>query len=150
MADEPDIRIVRAFDAPIERVWAEWTEPERFADWFGGPQGEVPLTSVAMDVRPGGAWRLTMYAGAARQELRWAGEYVDVEPPSRLSFTITDRPDAAVFDLVTVALAALDAERTEMVFEQRGGHMSPEGYRRAAEGWGGFFDRVAERLGAGP
>jgi uncharacterized protein YndB with AHSA1/START domain len=30
------IRITRVFDAPRERVWQEWTEPERFADWFGG------------------------------------------------------------------------------------------------------------------
>jgi uncharacterized protein YndB with AHSA1/START domain len=35
-------------------VWDEWTEPERFADWFGGPQSEVPLSTVSMDVRPGG------------------------------------------------------------------------------------------------
>ena len=28
--------ITRVFDAPRERVWKEWTEPERFADWFGG------------------------------------------------------------------------------------------------------------------
>ena len=33
-----------------------------------------------------------------------------------------------------------------MVFQQSGGHMSPEGYRRAAEGWTGFFDRLTERL----
>ena len=36
------ITITRVFDAPRERVWKEWTEPERFADWFGGPEAEVP------------------------------------------------------------------------------------------------------------
>ena len=34
---------MRVFDAPRELVWKEWTEPERFADWFGGTQSEVPL-----------------------------------------------------------------------------------------------------------
>jgi uncharacterized protein YndB with AHSA1/START domain len=150
VADEPDIRIVRAFDAPIERVWAEWTEPARFADWFGGAQGEVPLSSVSMDVRPGGAWRLTMFAGPRRQEIRWAGEYVEVEPPTRLSFTITDSPEEPLFDLVSVALSARGDNRTEMVLEQRGGHMTPEQYRRAEQGWGGFLDRIDERLRAGP
>ena len=29
---------------------------------------------------------------------------------------------------------------------QTGGHMPPEGYERAKQGWGGFFDRMAERL----
>ena len=44
----------RVFDAPRERVWREWTEPERFADWFGGAESEIPLDTVSMDVRPGG------------------------------------------------------------------------------------------------
>jgi hypothetical protein len=34
-----------------------------------------------------------------------------------------------------------------MHFEQRGG-MTPEQYERAGKGWGGFFDRMAERLAA--
>ena len=34
-------------------MWREWTEPERFADWFVGPGTEVPLSSVVMDVRRG-------------------------------------------------------------------------------------------------
>jgi uncharacterized protein YndB with AHSA1/START domain len=60
-ASEYGIRIRRVFDAPRERVWREWTDPESFADWYGGPQCEVPLSSVSMDVRPGGSWRLTMF-----------------------------------------------------------------------------------------
>ena len=89
---EPGIDLIRVFDAPRERVWREWTEPERFADWFGGAESEVPTSSVSMDVRPGGAWRLTMFAGPAREEIAWAGEYREVVPPERLVFTITDRP----------------------------------------------------------
>ena len=50
---EPGIAITRVFDAPRERVWQEWTEPERFADWFGGAEAEVPLSTISMDVRPG-------------------------------------------------------------------------------------------------
>jgi uncharacterized protein YndB with AHSA1/START domain len=42
------ITMTRVFDAPRERVWKEWTEPERFADWFGGPESEVPLSKVSM------------------------------------------------------------------------------------------------------
>jgi hypothetical protein len=32
-----------------------------------------------------------------------------------------------------------------MHFEQRG-YMRPEQYERAKQGWGTFFDRIAERL----
>ncbi len=141
----PDgITIKRVFDAPRERVWREWVEPERFADWFGAEDGEVPLSTVSMDVRPGGALRLTMFAGLERREIRWKGEYQEVEPPERLVFTISDQADE-VYELVTVILSDLGDGRTEMVFEQRG-QLPPEVYERAAQGWSTFFDRIAERL----
>jgi uncharacterized protein YndB with AHSA1/START domain len=41
----------RVFDAPRERVWREWTEPERFADWFGGAQCEGEYREVAAPER---------------------------------------------------------------------------------------------------
>jgi uncharacterized protein YndB with AHSA1/START domain len=143
---EPGITIVRVFDAPRERVWREWTEPERFADWFGGTESEVPLSSVAMDVRPGGSWRLTMFA--ARGEIHWNGEYREVDEPERLVFTVTDQPGAGVYELVTVVLTELGEGSTEMHFEQSGGNLSPEEYERAGQGWSSFFDRIAERLAA--
>ena len=145
---EPGISVTRVFDAPREQVWREWTEAERFADWFGGPESEVPLASVSMDVRPGGALRLTMYAGPGRVEMHWKGEYQEVVTPERLVFTISDQPGDELFELCTVVLTDLGDGRTEMLFEQRG-HMTVEQYRRAQSGWGVFFDRIDERLAAG-
>jgi uncharacterized protein YndB with AHSA1/START domain len=140
------ITITRVFDAPRERVWQEWTEPERFADWFGGSESEVPLATVSMDVRPGGSWRLTMLA--ARGEIQWKGEYREVVEPERLVFTVSDQPGDEFYELVTVVLSDLGDDRTEMLFEQQG-RMSAEEYQRAGQGWSSFFDRVAERLAAG-
>jgi uncharacterized protein YndB with AHSA1/START domain len=142
------ITITRVFDAPRERVWKEWTEPERFSDWFGGPDWKVPLSAVSMDVRPGGSWRLVMFADTGRREIHWKGEYREVVEPERLVFTITDQPGDDV-ELITVVLNDLGDGRTEMLFRQSGGMLSPDEYERAGEGWGGFFDRLAEGL-AGP
>ena len=142
-AAEAGITITRVFDAPRERVWKEWTEPERFADWFGGTESEVPLSSVSMDVRQGGSWRLTMHA--PRGEIQWKGEYREVVEPERLVFTITDQPGEGVYELVIVVLTDLGDGRTEMLFEQRG-HMAAQQYERAREGWSSFFDRMDERL----
>jgi uncharacterized protein YndB with AHSA1/START domain len=139
------ISLTRVFEAPRERVWSEWTEPGPFADWFGGPTCEIPLDSVAMDVRPGGAWKLTMYAPPDRRQIDWWGEYREVERPERLVFTISDQPDPELFDLIVVVLTDLGEDRTEMLFEQRG-WMGPEQYEAAKRGWGGFFDRLGERL----
>ena len=141
------ITIRRIFEGPRELVWREWTEPERFADWFGGPQSEVPISTVSMDVRPGGAWRATMFADPGRREIQWKGQYREVAEPERLVFTVTDQPDEDAYELVSVLLTDLGDGRTEMLFEQRG-ELPPEMYERAKQGWGMFFDRIAERLAA--
>jgi uncharacterized protein YndB with AHSA1/START domain len=144
MAEQAGITITRIFDAPREAVWREWTEPEAFADWFGAPTGEVPLSTVSMDVRPGGSWRLTMFAGAERREIHWKGSYEEVVEPERLVFTVSDQP-GETYELITVVLTDLGDGRTEMLFQQHG-QLSAEDYRGAEQGWSGFFDRIDERL----
>jgi uncharacterized protein YndB with AHSA1/START domain len=139
--------VTRVFDAPRERVWKEWTEPERFADWFGGTEWQVPMATVSMDVKPGGLWRLT-FADTGRREIHWNGEYREVVEPERLVFTICDEPGSDAYELITVVLTDLGDGRTEMLFQQRG-EMRPEHYKPAEEGWSTFFDRIAERLAGG-
>jgi len=139
------IRITRVFDAPRERVWREWTEPEAFADWFGAADGEVPLPTVSMDVRPGGSLRFTMFAGRERREINWTGVYREVVAPERLVFTISDQPDDERYELIVVVLTDLGDGRTEMLLEQRG-LQSPEEYEGTRSGWSAFFDRMDARL----
>jgi uncharacterized protein YndB with AHSA1/START domain len=137
--------INRVFDAPRERVWQEWTEPERFADWFGA-DGEVPLATISMDVREGGQWRLTMFYGPNRVESNWHGQYQEVVPPERLVLTMTDQPEGGDrYALITVVLTDLGDGRTEMHFEQRD-DQTPDAHKRARAGWGKFFDRLDGRL----
>ena len=132
---------VRVFDAPRERVWREWTEPERFADWFGGTEGEI--SAISFDLREGGRWRATMVAG--EREIHWRGEFHEIVAPERLVLTFCDQPGEDQEELVIVELRDLGDGRTEMRFEQRGG-MAAAQYLRAQRGWAVFFDRLAERL----
>ena len=122
-ADTPGLTITRIFDAPREDMWKEWTEPERFADWFGGAESEVPLATVAMDVRPGGAWRLTMFADPGDREIHWKGEYRDVVEPERLVFTVSDQPGDEAYELVTVVFTDLGDGRTEMLLRAAWAHV---------------------------
>jgi uncharacterized protein YndB with AHSA1/START domain len=153
MADPPTpkdttqagMTLTRVFDAPRERVWKEWTEPERFADWFGGEEAVVPPSTVSMDVREGGTWRATMFHEPGRGEIQWHGRFLEVVEPERLVLTMCDGPDEDAYELVTVVLTDLGNGQTEMRLEQRG-RMSPEHYEAAGEGWSTFFDRMAERL----
>jgi uncharacterized protein YndB with AHSA1/START domain len=144
VAEKPDIEINWTFEAPRAEVWREWTEPERFADWYGGPDFAVPLKTMTWDVRAGAKWNFVMRGDG--RVIHWDGEYLEVEEPERLVFTVSDQPDEDLYDLCTVELTDLAGTRTEMRFTQSGGHMPAEAYRRAEEGWGGFFTRMAERL----
>jgi Activator of Hsp90 ATPase homolog 1-like protein len=54
MADrKPDIEMIWTFEAPRNEVWREWTEPERFADWYGGEDYAISTDEIAMDVHRG-------------------------------------------------------------------------------------------------
>ncbi|MBA3260977.1 MAG: SRPBCC domain-containing protein [Thermoleophilaceae bacterium] len=143
--DGEGITITRVFDAPRERVWREWTEQQRFADWFGGEEAEVPVSTVTMDVNEGGAWQATMFAGPERREIHWHGEYREAIAPERLVLTLSDQPGDDLYELVIVVLTDLGDGRTEMLFQQRG-RMSAKQYEAAGDGWSTFFDRMAEHL----
>jgi uncharacterized protein YndB with AHSA1/START domain len=137
------LELTRIFAAPRERLWREWTEPERFADWFGGREAHVPVDSVSMDVRPGGRWQATMRHDGV--ESRWEGVYREVVEPARLVLTFSDQPSDEAHEIVTVVFTDLGDGRTEMRLEQRGTH-SRDLYERSLEGWSSFLDRLAERL----
>ena len=74
--------VTRTFEAPRERVWREWVEPEAFADWFGGEASEVPIETVEMDLREGGSWKATMFGGPEPKEIHWAGSSSSWPSPS--------------------------------------------------------------------
>jgi uncharacterized protein YndB with AHSA1/START domain len=137
------LELTRVFAAPRERLWREWTEPERFADWFGGRDADVPVASVSMDVRPGGRWQATVHRDGVQTQ--WEGVYREVVELARLVLTFSDQPGEEAHEVVTVVFTDLGDGRTEMRLEQRGTH-SPELYRQTLYGWTSFFDRIAERL----
>jgi uncharacterized protein YndB with AHSA1/START domain len=41
MNDTKDVQIERTFDAPIDLIWAMWTEAEHFANWYGPMGAEI-------------------------------------------------------------------------------------------------------------
>jgi uncharacterized protein YndB with AHSA1/START domain len=85
-ADMSDREIVisRVFDAPRELVWEAWTDPRQVVNWWG-PQG-FSTTIDEMDVRPGGAWRLTMH-GPDGAEYPNKSIFIEVVKPERIVYS---------------------------------------------------------------
>jgi uncharacterized protein YndB with AHSA1/START domain len=147
-SDAEGILIVRVFDAPRELVFKAWTEAERFAKWFGEHGSSIPLDKVSMDPRPGGAWHATMIYGPDEVELPFAGTFLEVVEPERVSMSLVDPsdPDHEAFEVLTADFRDLGDGRTEMTFTQRGGNLPADEYSRAMRGSLIFFDRMAEHL----
>jgi uncharacterized protein YndB with AHSA1/START domain/predicted enzyme related to lactoylglutathione lyase len=143
-ATAQEITITRVLDAPRELVWKSWTEPEQLAQWWGPAGWSTPVSSVTMDVRPGGEFSLvsTNEDGA---EMPVRGTYTEVVPPERL--VLEERAEDAWHEgaVSEVRLIDLGGDRTEMRFRATI-HTSEEMSGNAEAGLGSAFDRLAEHV----
>ncbi|MGI9098872.1 MAG: SRPBCC family protein [Solirubrobacteraceae bacterium] len=78
---EREIHIERVFDAPRDRVFAAFTDPELIPEWWG-PRDTTTVVDQ-MDVRPGGSWRFVM-RDSDGSETGFRGTYREVTPPERI------------------------------------------------------------------
>jgi len=76
-----EIVLVRVLDAPREAVFAAWTDPDDFCQWFG-PEG-FTCTIREMDVRPGGRARFDMASGDGTMYTN-RFDYLEIVPDVRL------------------------------------------------------------------
>jgi uncharacterized protein YndB with AHSA1/START domain len=75
-----EIRIERIFDAPRDRVFAVYTDPELIPRWWGPRQYTTRVEK--MDVRTGGEWHF-VHEGEG-EEHGFRGSYREVTPPERI------------------------------------------------------------------
>ena len=78
---EREIHIERIFDAPRERVFAVYTDPELIPQWWG-PRDTTAVVDH-MDVKPGGRWRFAV-ASADGSQTGFRGTYREITPPERI------------------------------------------------------------------
>ncbi|WP_435080791.1 SRPBCC family protein [Clavibacter michiganensis] len=133
------IVITRTFAASRERVFDAWITPADFAAWFGTAAVDVPLDTLRMDVRVGGAWTAVMRLPDGNA-IDWAGEYVELDRPARIAMTMTDRPDEPAGEPLTVDLEEVAGGATRMTMTQRAGEFSDEQREMTIQGWSAFFD----------
>jgi uncharacterized protein YndB with AHSA1/START domain len=89
------LQVRRTFDAPRDRVFEAWTDPELLRQWLTGV-GTSPGADV--DARVGGEFRITMESAASRllgrlpgpasDVVQMVGRYLEISPPERLVFTM--------------------------------------------------------------
>lgn len=138
-----DLMITRVFDAPRELVFDAWTRPEHMAGWYGPIGVTTPLSSISMDVRPGGTWRATMVKDDDGTEFPQSGVYQEVVAPERLVFTWGAPDDPGRQALATITFAETGG-KTTMTFHLTG--LPAELEQSVREGWNGAFESLTNYL----
>lgn len=77
------IEITRDFDAPPEKVFAAFTDPELFVRWIG--PASIDSTVEHWDARTGGAWRYVSTRG--EESFGFHGSFHEVDSPRTLTQT---------------------------------------------------------------
>jgi uncharacterized protein YndB with AHSA1/START domain len=96
----PTIRITREFNAPRDRVFRAWTDPDLVARWLGPKSTTMRIES--WDARTGGSYR---YAAVRDDEevASFYGSFHEVRPDERLvqTFTWEGAPDGVSLETLT-------------------------------------------------
>ena len=131
MNEPPELRIERTFDAPAERVYDAWTNPEVMRRWYHcGPDWATP--EVEVDLRVGGRFRVVMRKPDG-SEVELSGEYTGIDRPRRLAMTCTfsDDPSGAE-QSIELSFSETAGATTVVLVNSR----IPSEARSDAQGWG--------------
>jgi uncharacterized protein YndB with AHSA1/START domain len=138
------LRMTRVLPAPRDRVWRVMNDPDELPRWWGPDGFSIP--SLDFDPRAGGSYRIAMQPPEG-DLFHLNGEFREVEPPSRLSYTfIWDPPDPD--DRETLVTLALEdrGERTEVGLTQ-GEFATEERLALHDGGWRESFEKLETLLG---
>jgi uncharacterized protein YndB with AHSA1/START domain len=137
-----NIRLVNRFTVPPETVFDAFTRPDAMRAWW------TDDTVFEIDLREGGAWTITREEDG--QTLVLTGEYLEVDRPRRLRYTIAMPAFSPNQDEVTIDIAEEEGGCV-VTFEQSGPDiaaeleaLAPGEESPSAIGWQQGFDLLAE------
>jgi uncharacterized protein YndB with AHSA1/START domain len=145
-AAEHELVLTRLIDAPREKLFRAWTEPELLKQWFAPLPYTTPVAEL--DVRPGGA-NLIVMRGPDGKDLPNRGVYLEVVENERLVLTdaYTKAWEPSPKPFMTVILTFED-EAGKTRYTARVRHWTAadrEAHEKMGfhEGWGRCADQLA-------
>ena len=141
-ASDREVLITHVFDAPRERVFKAWTDPDEVAAWFGPAQMDTPRELIRIDLRIGGRYELTMVRPDGGGEFAIGYEIVELVEPELLVLRSDPMPGQHEPTLVRVELHDHGA-KTRMTLSD--GPCHPRARPRRGRGGGGVREAPALR-----
>jgi uncharacterized protein YndB with AHSA1/START domain len=147
---EREIVLCRVINAPRERVFAAWTDPNQIKQWFS-PAGFTAET-LECDIRPGGRWRF-VYTAPDGTTYDNRMQFLRIEAPRLIEIEHgSDKDNDPARFHVTVTFDAQSDGKTVLTMRQL--HPTAE-QRDATIGFGAVefgyqtLDKLAHHVGGG-
>jgi uncharacterized protein YndB with AHSA1/START domain len=140
-AADQQVLITRTFDAPRERVFRAWTDPDEVAAWYGpGEHVDTPREKIRIDLRVGGRYELTMVHRADGAEFAIGYDIIELVEPELLVLRSDPMPQMGMHEPTITRVELQDlGDRTRMILTD-----GPYAESRHAEaGWNTAFDQLA-------
>lgn len=141
--DESSIlKIVRQFNVAPDIVFDAFTDPEAMRVWW------TDETTFDFDLRVDGQWKIVRTEG--EMIFTMLGEFLEVDRPHRLRYTIAMPQFSPNNDMITIDIASTE-DGCEMTFVQSGKDIAaelqdlePGSISESEKGWQQGFDMMAE------
>ena len=140
-AAKPSLTLKRRLNAPAEKVYAAWTDPQKLVNWFGPDSG--PVTKAQVDLRVGGRFDIGFHTEDGEYH-EVGGIYREVVENEKLVFTWAWHTMKERESLVTITIkrdgdGAILTLHHEKFFDQE----ARDGHER---GWTGTLNKLEKML----
>ena len=142
-----EVLITRIFDAPRERVFKAWTDPDQVAAWYGPEHVDTPRERINIDLRVGGRYELTMVERGSGAEFPIGYEILELVEPELIVLRSDPMPEAGMHEPTVVRVEFHDhGDKTRMTLSD--GPFPPDGRGHAEAGYSAAFDKLAALVAA--
>lgn len=136
---ESALEMKRVFQAPVERVFRAWTDPEKMNRWlFPDPRMHAVCQ---VDLRVGGAYEIQMHSDESSPHVV-NGVYKEIVPNKKLSFTWRWKGEGEEMEsFVTLTFHSLSPADTELTLKHERFYNKEE-TESHAKGWIGCLEQL--------
>lgn len=137
LPDRAVITVKTIVDAPVEKVWEVWTEPEHIKKWNTASE-DWHTTAAENDLREGGKFLSRMEARDGSFGFDFSGIYDEVKLYELIRYTLGDERKVTIQfigkDNTTEVIETFEAENTNSPeMQQAGWQAIMDNFKRCAE-----------------
>jgi uncharacterized protein YndB with AHSA1/START domain len=140
-ASDQTVLISRIVDAPRQRVFAAWINPDDLAAWYGPEHMDAPRERIHIDPRVGGRWELTMVQRSGDGEFAIGYDIIELVEPELIVLRSDPMPEMGMHQPTVVRVEFYDHGGQTRITLSDGPY--PAGHGHAEAGWSAALDALS-------